>query len=169
MSRAAKKQAEENCIPAYLLYWIFNYMNQESGGVKDYGDAQEKISNTLQEYITKVPVFYKDQVKHKCKCVCDRVTRYFVKQKYDSAKVFMILHNLIYKLADEEKIEIFNEGYKEILERIDGELYEYEEKGVTLKDGSFISQEDAKTRYSSAEKQAKRLRKILEEEGYYAN
>ena len=192
MSKIEKYRQEGNCLPFIVLKLNVDeylwYAEKEGNHEDDKLDEEFiRIFNTFKNVntllidginnnIAKIPPLYRDSSKNKLLKLAGRIyNKFFIKNKIDTGKTFMVLHNLILSLWEDVEVEpgimwsaidVEEDGYKAIL----NELHEVIESAA---DGVYDNKKGAPPatksgavlkRYKSATKQAAKLLEFIEKE-----
>lgn len=166
--KSDRRYVEGNCVPAYLLMINFGYIKlikRDSGF--DSKESQEICLKAVDDYLLYLPVYYRDTSRRKAQKIAERIYAYFQRQSFNTGKVFMTLHRWIFDLEDRGLIEIKDQNYFDLLQKID-DLYAKGLEGKYEDENKEVTKpRSIEKRYFSAMKHAKKIERIANNKELY--
>ena len=170
MSKANKLRVEGNCLPVsiakYNLLWYIRESKELPEGIrKQYADAAKSCNDILIENIMSLPTYYRDSSSRRVDSLTKEIYfKYMVKNQFDTGKVFMVLHNWVISLCNDELIDEPDEAFVALIESLNQQI----DKGLTggYKDDG-ITPNDIEKQYLSAMKRVKKIHKIAVDAGLF--
>ena len=152
MSKALKRRVIGNCIPAHLISMNLTYYasNKKKEDLEYAQDQQRACAEAIKTYLDVLPPYYTESALKASRAIAKRLfNKHFADQKFDTGKVFMVLHDWIYRLADEDLIDFTEVKYMELVRSLDDTIG----KGLDgeYEDGIYENtKESIRRRYKSA-------------------
>lgn len=122
MAMNDKERVENAIIPTALLNMIMLLLEDKPEQIKEYEKARQTLTATIGQYTNIAPEKKKKALQRRLQRLSEKMYNYYVKNKFDTRKGFIVLTTWAYALADQDALTFIDEKYVQLLQELDEQL-----------------------------------------------
>ena len=160
-NKLKKLRVEGSCVPIMLVDINLHRTGEVTGLKASREDTLRICKDAVDTLAKELPITYRMSAKKRAWSISKSLySKYLEPECMNSAKIMMVIHQWIYRLANEARIDMGSQEFIDLIEEITGIYEDGEEKGfVTIRNGEEIqrTKDDVIKRMKSAMKHVTKL------------